>query len=445
MRLLLQINNDNMPVSELPQHTNQTKTHSYRWVMVSLLFFATTINYLDRQVIGLLKDTLQADFNWSEKDYSNIVTAFSAAYAIGLLIFGRLIDAWGTKLGYTLSVVWWSLAAMAHALAKSTFGFGIARAGLGLGEAGNFPAAIKAVAEWFPKKERAFATGIFNSGSNVAAMIGPPLVAWILMNYGWQEAFIWTGAVGFFWLFFWLWLYQVPSRHKKVSAQELQYINSDEKDTEATVQKMSWSSLLRVRQTWTFILGKMLTDPVWWFYLFWIPSYINTNFGIDIKKSAIYISIIYTAASFGSIFGGYLSGLLIKRGLAPEKARKTAMLLFAICVVPIVFIQYSTNITITVTLISIAAAAHQAWSANIYTTVSDYFPKTAVSSVVGIGSMAGSVGGILFPLFIGWLLDLYKQKGALMSGYNIIFVICGVAYVFAWLIMHLLSKRKVNS
>jgi MFS transporter, ACS family, hexuronate transporter len=419
------------------------KIGQYRWVIVSLLFFATTINYLDRQVIGLLKDTLQKDFQWTETDYSNIVMAFSAAYALGLLLFGRFIDVIGTKLGYAVSVIVWSLAAMAHALATSTGGFGIARASLGLGEAGNFPAAIKAVAEWFPKGERALATGIFNSGSNIAAVLGPPLVAWILYAYGWQHAFIWTGAIGFVWLAFWWWLYNVPAKQKRLGQAEYAYIHSDEAEQPAAapVAKIGWGKLLGMRPTWAFILGKFLTDPVWWFYLFWIPSYINTTFGIDIKKSALYISVIYFAASFGSILGGYLSGWLIKKGYAIFKARKTAMLIFACSVVPIVFTQYTTNIWTAVCLISLAAAAHQAWSANIFTTVSDSFPKNVVSSVVGIGGMAGSVGGILFPLLVGTLLDYYKTQGHIGTGYNILFIICGVAYIVAWLLMHALTRK----
>jgi ACS family hexuronate transporter-like MFS transporter len=410
----------------------------YRWVVVILLFFATTINYLDRQVIGLLKDDLSKQFDWSEKDYGNIIMAFSAAYAIGFLFFGRLIDRIGTKAGYTISVIVWSLAAMAHGLVKSTFGFGMARSALGLGEAGNFPAAIKTVAEWFPKKERALATGLFNSGCNVAAIAGPPLIAWIFTSYGWQEAFVWTGVLGFVWLIFWRLFYEVPARQKKLSKQEFDYIHSDTPEEEST-EKISWLTLLRKRQTWTFVSGKFLTDPIWWFYLFWVPTYFNTTFHLDLKKSALHVSTVYLAASVGSIFGGYLSGLLIKKGFPIYKARKVSMFIFAMLVVPVVFIQFTTDVWVAVALISLAAAAHQAWSANIYTTASDMFPKKAVSSVVGIGSMAGAAGGILFPLLIGILLEHFKMAGHLNTGYNIIFVICGSAYLLAWLIMHFLS------
>ncbi len=412
----------------------------YRWVILSLLFFATTINYLDRQVIGLLKDNLAKDFNWSEKDYSNIVMAFSAAYAIGLLGFGRLIDRIGTRLGYTVSIIIWSVAAMLHALAKSTLGFGIARTALGLGEAGNFPAAIKAVAEWFPKKDRALATGIFNSGTNIASVIGPPAIAWLFVAYGWQSALIWTVPLGFIWLVFWLYFYEIPAKQKRLSSQEFDYIHSDPDEAgEETNKKVSWLKILSIKQTWAFVLGKFLTDPIWWFYLFWIPSYFNTTYSLDIKKSAVHVSTVYFVAGLGSVLGGHLSGWLIKRGLPVFKARKTSMLVFAFCVTPIVFVRFTSNIWAAVALISLAAAAHQGWSATIFTTASDMFPKKAVSSVVGIGGMAGSVGGILFPLFIGILLDHFKALNILGTGYNIIFFICGCAYLLAWGVMHLLT------
>ncbi len=413
---------------------------NYRWVVVALLFFSTTINYLDRQVIGLLKDNLAKDFGWSEKDYSSIVMAFSATYAIGLLGFGKLIDKIGTKLGYTLSIVIWSIAAAAHALAKSTFGFGVARATLGLGEAGNFPAAIKTIAEWFPKKDRALATGIFNSGTNIAAIIGPPLIAWIFTAYGWQQAFIWTGALGFIWLIFWFYFYEIPAKQKRLSKEEFDYIHSDEMGA-TTNEAVSWMKMLSIKQTWAFVLGKFLTDPIWWFYLFWIPSYFNTTYSLDIRKSAVHVSTVYVVAGFGSILGGHLSGWFIKKGWPVYKARKTAMLIFAFCVAPIVLVRFTTNIWAAVALISLAAGAHQAWSANIFTTASDMFPKKAVGSVVGIGGMAGSVGGILFPLLIGILLDHFKALNILSAGYNIIFSICGSAYLIAWLVMHFLSPK----
>jgi ACS family hexuronate transporter-like MFS transporter len=414
----------------------------YRWVVVALLFFATTINYLDRQVIGLLKDNLAKDFNWTEKDYSRIVMAFTSAYAFALLLFGRLIDKIGTRLGYAVSIVIWSVAAMFHALASSTLGFGIARTALGLGEAGNFPAAIKAVAEWFPKKDRALATGVFNSGTNIAAVVGPPVIAWIFSSYGWKQAFIWTGGLGFIWLIFWWWLYEIPSKQKRLKAAELDYINSDKDESGGdSGEKIGWFKLFRVRQTWAFVLGKFLTDPVWWFYLFWIPSYFNTTYHLNLTSSAIHVSTVYVVASFGSILGGYLSGWLIKRGLPVYKARKFSMLFFACCVVPIFFVRYTNSIWPAVWLISLAAAAHQAWSANIFTLASDIFPRKTLSSVVGIGGMAGSAGGILFPFLIGIILEHFKLLGRLGTGYNIIFGICAVAYLLAWIVMQLLSPK----
>ncbi len=414
----------------------------YRWTVVALLFFATTVNYLDRQVIGLLKPTLEHAFSWSETDYGNIVMAFSAAYALGLLFFGRIIDRIGTKKGYIVSIIAWSVAAIGHAFARSTVGFGVARAALGLGESGNFPAAIKAVAEWFPKKERALATGIFNSGANIGAVVAPIMVPWILGMWGWQEAFIITGLIGFVWLVFWWALYEIPSRQKQLSQAEFEYIHSDAPEMKDNNEKpVDWFRLFRIRQTWAFIFGKMLTDPIWWFFLFWLPSYFSSTFQIDLKKPSFELAVVYTATTIGSIGGGYLSGYFIRLGWPVFRARKTAMLIFALCVVPIVLAQYATNVWAAVGLISLAAAAHQAWSANIFTTASDMFPKKAVSSIVGIGGMAGAVGGILFPMLVGHLLDAYKEAGNIGAGYNVLFVICGCVYLLAWGIMHLFTPR----
>lgn len=422
---------------------NEPKIGSYRWVVVALLFFATTINYLDRQIIGLLKPTLEKEFNWTEIDYGHIVTAFTAAYAAGLLVFGNFIDKIGTKAGYVISIVLWSLAAMLHAIVKSTTGFIAVRMGLGIGESGNFPAAIKAVAEWFPKRERAFATGIFNSGANIGAVTAPVLVPWILGIYGWQMAFLITGAIGFLWLIFWLIFYEIPSRHKKLTAAEYEFIHSDVEEAvvEGEEKKIKWLELLSFRQTWTFVAGKLLTDPIWYFFLFWLPSYFASTFNLDLKKPSLPLVIVYSATTIGSIGGGYLSSWLIKKGWPIFKARKTSMLLFAICVVPIMTARFATNMWQAVGLIALAAAAHQAWSATIFTTASDMFPKRAVSSVVGIGSMAGAVGGIFFPTFIGYILETYKESGHLVVGYNIIFTICGFAYLLAWVIMHVLSPK----
>lgn len=417
------------------------KIGNYRWTICALLFFATTINYLDRQVIGLLKPTLEKTFNWSETDYSRIVMAFQAAYAISLLVFGGIIDRIGVKLGYVISVVVWSIAAMIHALATTTFGFGAARALLGLGEAGNFPAAVKATAEWFPKKERAFATGIFNSGANIGAVVAPIMVPWLLGFYGWEAAFVITGAIGFIWLIFWWIYYDLPSKQRKVSQSELDYINSDIEDSDNDTKPIEWSKLFGIRQTWAFVVGKFFTDPIWWFFLFWLPSYFATTFSLDLKKPSLELVIVYTATTIGSIGGGYLSGYFMKK-MEMYKARKLAMFLFALAVLPIVLAQYATNIWQAVGLISLAAASHQAWSANLYTTATDMFPKKAVSSVIGIGGMAGSVGGILFPILVGWLLDTYKASGNIGAGYNIIFIFCGLAYLVAWGLMHYFAPKN---
>ena len=412
-----------------------------RWIVVALLFFATTINYIDRQVIGLLKPTLEVEFGWSEKDYANIVMAFTAAYALGLLVFGRIIDKIGTKMGFSISIIFWSIAACLHGVVKTTLGFGVARAALGLGESGNFPAAIKTVAEWFPKKERALATGIFNSGANIGAVFAPILVPTILALYGWQEAFIITGAIGFVWLIFWLYYYEIPNRHKKVTEAELAHIHSDNEEDTSNEKPITWGTLFRVRQTYVFIIGKLLTDPIWWFFLFWLPSYFSTSFSLDLKKPGWPLVIIYMATSIGSIGGGYLSSYFIQKGWPVYKARKTAMFIFALCVLPIMSAKYATNMWVAVALISLAAAAHQAWSANIFTVASDMFPKKAISSVVGIGGMAGSVGGVLFPIFVGYILETYRQLGDSTAGYNIIFFVCGLMYMLAWAIMHFISPK----
>jgi MFS transporter, ACS family, hexuronate transporter len=420
----------------------QQPTIPYRWIVCGLLFLATTINYIDRQVIGLLKPTLSAEFNWTETDYSNIVMAFSAAYALGLLLFGKIVDKIGTKMGYTVSVIFWSIAAMLHAAVKSTFGFGAVRAFLGISEAGNFPTAIKATAEWFPKKERALATGIFNSGTNIGAVIAPIVVPWILGLYGWRQAFIWTGAIGFIWLIFWIIYYEIPSKQKRLTQGEFDYIHSDKDEQEEKKDKpLPWGKLLGIRQTWAFVFGKLLTDPIWWFFLFWLPSYFAEAYNIDLKKPNLQLVIVYTATTIGSVGGGYLSSYLIRKGWLVFKARKISMLVFAFCVLPIMSAQYAPNVWVAVSLISLAAAAHQAWSANIFTTVSDMFPKQAVSTVVGIGGMAGSTGGLLFPIVVGAMLDHYKALGDIVVGYNILFVICGFAYLLAWVIMHFLAPR----
>jgi ACS family hexuronate transporter-like MFS transporter len=417
-------------------------TKNYRWIIVVLLFTATTINYLDRQIIGLLKPILEKEFVWTETDFARIVMAFTAAYAIGLLLFGWLIDKIGTKLGYSITIVFWSVAGMLHAVARSAFGFGVARVGLGLGEAGNYPAAVKTVAEWFPKKERALATGLFNAGTSIGVVVALILVPWILSHYGWQEVFWITGALGFVWLVFWLIFYDIPVQQKRLSAEELDYILSgqDQDENEAEKQPVKWIKLFTFPQTWAYITGKGLIDPIYWFFLFWLPSYFASTFNLDLKKPSLELMLIYTATTIGSIGGGYLSSWLIKKGWPTLKARKTVLLAFAFLELSVIMIQFAGDVWIAVGLISFAVALHQAWATNVFTLPSDLFPKQAVSSVVGIGGMAGAVGGILFPMLIGSLLDSYKAAGNLAGGYNIIFTICGFTYLIAWLIIHLLTK-----
>jgi ACS family hexuronate transporter-like MFS transporter len=419
------------------------QTTSYRWTVVALLFFATSINYIDRQVIGLLKPVLTQKFNWSNTTFGNINAIFQFFYAAGLLLFGKIIDSIGTKKGYTIAIVTWSIAAISHAFASTTFAFTAVRSLLGLGEAGNFPSAIKSVAEWFPKKARALATGIFNSGSNIGAVIAPILVPWVLANYGWQEAFVVTGALGFVWLIFWLWLYEIPTRKKNISAAEYNYIHSDnEEDTgEENSRPVKWLQLLKIKQTWAFVLGKFLTDPIWWFFLFWLPGYFNDVFQLDLAKPGWPLVIVYTGATIGSIGGGYLSSFFIQKGWKIYRARKTAMFIFAICVVPVFTARYFENMWMVVALITIAGAAHQAWSANIFTIASDMFPKKTVSSVVGIGGMAGSVGAILFQPFVGEVLDYFQQAGNKNIGYNLLFAISACAYLIAWLLMHFIIPQ----
>lgn len=409
---------------------NQHRT-SYRWVVCALLFFATTINYIDRQVLGLLAPLLQKEIGWNEIEYGYIATAFTGAYAFGLLIMGRFMDKIGTRIGLTFSVAVWSVAAMGHALARTVLGFGIARFSLGLAESGNFPAAIKATAEWFPKKERALATGLFNSGANIGAVIVPIVVPWIVLTWGWQEAFIFTGLLGFIWLVFWLWFYEIPERHKKISEAELAYIRSD--PIETVSEKVPWFRLLKYRETWAFVAGKFLTDPIWWFYLYWLPKFLNERYNLDLAHLGPPLIVIYTMSSIGSITGGWLSGAFINRGWSINRGRKTVMLICALLIVPIVFASAVPEWW-AVLLIGLATAAHQGWSANLFTTVSDMFPRKAVGSVVGLGGMAGSVGGMLIATAAGFILQF-------TGSYVSLFIMAGAAYVIALFIIHLLVPR----
>lgn len=422
------------------------KIRNYRWIIVSLLFFATTINYIDRQIIGLLKPILEVEFNWSESDFAHIVMAFTAAYAIGLLVMGRLIDKIGTRKGYALIITLWSIAGMLHALARNAFQFALARFGLGIGEAGNFPAGVKAISEWFPKKERGVATGIFNSGPSVGVVMALLIVPWILSHYRWQEVFWITGLFGFVWLIFWVIFYEIPQKQKRLSKEELELIldgkniNADSEEGEKTI-KIKWYRLFAFPQTWALITGKGLIDPIFWFFLFWLPSYFSSTYSLDLKKPSPELIIIYGATTIGSVLGGYFSSLLIRRGWKVMRARKTALFLFAVMELSIIMAQYTTAAWMAVGIISLAVAVHQAWATNIFTMASDMFPSEAVGSVTGIAGMAGAVGGILFPLVVGFLLDSYKASGNLTGGYNVLFTICGLTYLIAWSIIHLLTRK----
>jgi MFS transporter, ACS family, hexuronate transporter len=409
----------------------QARMTRHRWVVCALLFFATTVNYIDRQVIGLLKPTLSDEFGWSEQDYADIVFAFQAAYAIGLVSVGRLIDKIGVKWGYGLAVAFWSLAGMAHALAGSVAGFMAARFALGLGEAGNFPAAVKATADWFPKKERALAVGIFNSGSNVGAIVTPIIVPVIVLTWGWQAAFIVTGALGFVWLAAWLWIFRPLDGNPRVNAAERAHILSDPVEPDTPIK---WAELIRHRQTWAFAVGKFMTDPIWWFFLFWLPDFFGKNYGLDLKTFGPPLIAIYLLADFGSIGGGWLSSSLIKRGWSVNWGRKTAMLVCALCVLPVSLAIYAENLVIAVGIIGLAAAAHQGWSANLFTLASDVMPRRAVGSVVGFGGMAGAVGGMLMSQYVGGVLE-----GA--GSYTPIFLAIGSVYLIALLIIHLILPR----
>jgi ACS family hexuronate transporter-like MFS transporter len=408
------------------------KIGRYRWAICALLFGATTVNYMDRTVLGILAPTLTEELHWSEVDYANIVSWFSFAYGFGYLLMGRLNDRIGVHKGYALSIFGWSVAAVGHAFVRSVTGFSIARVFLGLTEGGNFPAAIKTVAEWFPKKERAFATGIFNAGTNVGAVIAPIVVPWLTIKYGWQEAFIFTGAVGFIWVALWWIIYRSPHMHPRVGAAELAYIQSDPAEIS---QKVSWRELLSHRQTWAFVTAKFMTDPIWWFYLYWLPKFLDSGFGVQLTGLALPLIVIYGVADFGSVAGGWISGFFMGRGWSVNWGRKMAMLIAALLIVPTMFAPMATHMWVAIGIVSVAAAAHQWWSANLFTTSSDMFPSGAVASVVGLGGFAGSIGAVLFQQMTGYILE------ATNSNYTVIFVICGFAYVAALLIFHLFVPR----
>ncbi len=402
-----------------------------RWLICALLFFAATVNYMDRQVIGLLKPILQIQFGWTEVGYSNIVFAFQLAYAAGLLFVGKLIDKLGTRKGFSLAVFLWSLSAMAHAAAGSVFQFAAARFSLGLSEAGSFPASVKAVAEWFPKRERALATGIFNSGTNIGAIVTPLLVPWITYRFGWRMAFIATGALGLVWILAWLAVYHRPEEDNLVSAAELAYIQSDPADEAVTIPLRS---LLMLRQAWAVALGKFFTDPIWYVYLFWMPDFLSRNLGLDLRAMALPLFVIYSGASLGSVSGGWLSSFLLNRGWTLNASRKTALLACALAVTPIMIAARTTNAWLAVSLIALAAGAHQGWSANIYTLASDMFPRSAVASVVGFASMAGAIGGMLIAKAVGYIL---QRTGSYVS----VFMLAGLAYLVALCFVQALAPR----
>jgi ACS family hexuronate transporter-like MFS transporter len=446
----------------------ENKMSNYRWTICALLFFATTVNYLDRQVLSLLHPTLEKEFNWTNSDYANITSAFQFIYAISMLFAGRIVDRLGTKWGYAIALIIWSVGAAMHAMALpvghslaslfgwagatlipvSVLGFIASRAVLAFGESGNFPAAIKATAEYFPKKERAFATGIFNSGANVGAVLAPLTVPWIAEKWGWESAFLIVGGVGLIWLLFWFAFYNKPEDQKNISSSELAYINSDQLHDDGIVEieegeKVSWFKLLRYKQTWAFAFGKFMTDGVWWFFLFWLPSYLKVQYGMVGTSIMLPLTVLYSMTMIGSVGGGWFPVYFMKKGFSPYDARMKAMFVIALFPLIVLAAQPLGHISfwIPVILIGIGASAHQAWSANIFTTVSDMFPKRTVGSIIGIGGMAGGLGGVIISKSGGALFDYYKALGHTTTGYTIMFAVCAVAYLVAWVVMKLLVPK----
>ncbi len=407
------------------------KVGKYRWRVCAMLLAATTINYIDRQVLGVLAPFLQEKIGWSELEYSYIVTAFQAAYAIGLLCAGAVIDRFGTRIGYALAIGIWSLAAMGHSLAVGVVSFAIARFALGLGESGNFPAAIKTVAEWFPQRERALAAGIFNSGSNIGAIVAPMLVPVVAARWGWQAAFLFTGGLSAIWVTVWLLTYRTPADQPKLSAAEWAYIGHD---PSGSTIRLPWPQLLRYRQTWALVAAKFITDPIWWFFLFWLPKFLHAEYGLTLLELGMPLITIFLLADVGSIAGGWFAGRLIKRGWSVNRARKGAMLTCALLIVPVIFAAKADNLWLAVGLVGLATAGHQGWSANVYTLASDMFPRHAVASVVGIGGFAGAVGGMLISTVIGILLQTTHS-------YVPVFLMAGLAYLFALVVVQVLTPR----
>lgn len=452
---------------------NQPAVGNYRWTICAMLFFATTVNYLDRQVLSLLAPDLSKLYNWTNTDYADITAVFQFVYACSMLFAGRVVDRLGTKAAFILAIFVWSVGAMLHALALpigagaaslltsmglaavpvSILGFMVARAVLALGEAGNFPAAIKATAEYFPKKERSLATGIFNSGANIGAVLAPLTVPGIAAAWGWQAAFVIIGAIGFLWMGLWHFVYEKPEHNRRLSAAELAHISSDDApvlqpqagagDAAPAGRQLSWISLLGYRQTWAFVIGKFLTDGVWWFFLFWLPIYLSAQYGMGKEQTQMPLAVLYTITMVGSIGGGWFPTLFIQRGATPYDGRMKAMLVIALFPLLVLLAQPFGGISfwVPVLLIGVGTAAHQAWSANLFTTVSDMFPKRSVGSVVGIGGMAGGLGGVLITKTGGWLFDYYGALGHVQTGYTLMFSGCAVAYLAAWAIMKTLVPR----
>ncbi len=415
--------------------TTERTTH-LRWTVCAMLFCATSINYMDRQVLGILASTLQHSIGWTEAQYGYIISGFQVAYALGLVLAGRMVDKLGSRIGYAIIMGLWSAAAMAHALARTALGFGIARFFLGLGESGNFPAAIKTTAEWFPQSERSLATGIFNSGANVGAILAPAIIPWITIKFGWQAAFLTTGIFSLTWIAWWVTHYRKPADSPKISQSELHYIQSEPISVAATIP---WKKLITYRQTWAFSIAKFLTDPIWWFYLYWLPKFFDSRFHLGLSHLGLPLIIVYNISAVGSVGGGWLPALLNRRGLTMPGARFTTMLFCACIITPIFFASRTHSEWMAVGLLSLAAAAHQGWSANLFTTASDMFPQRAVGTVVGIGGMAGSIGGVLFSLSAGWVLQL-------MHSYAPLFAVSASAYLVALLVLRTMAPgfRKIE-
>ena len=406
-------------------------TSRYRWVICALLFFATVIAYIDRGVIGYLEKFLEGEIGWNSVQYGYMTACFQAAYALGLVVAGRMTDRLGIRKGFTFAILLWSFAAMLPGAANSVATFSVALFILGLGESANFPACLKTVAEWFPKKERALATGIFNSGANIGNILTPLLVPFLTLTFTWRGAFVATGATGFVWLGFWLWLYRKPEDHPSVSAAELALIQSDPVEK---IVSVPWARLFPCKETWAFAIAKFLTDPIWWFYLFWLPRYLQETFHLSLTQSRSPVVAVYVISCFGSIGGGYISAFLVKRNFTHNAARKTALLICALAVVPVLYAPFSKNMWVVVGLVGLATAAHQGWSANLFTLPSDIFPKAAIGSVVGIGGMIGSLGGVLFQPATGYVVQLTHS-------YVPLFVVAGLAYLLALLVVQLLSPK----